>query len=655
MVKQNSRTIKAKITGFFGRNLLIATILIALIVGAVSTVLIVTKSNSLKNYQADSMVQGTTGWFNEQIGRVNLIAQTLAYEDYIGSRYDESEAFLADFIKENEAAYVYYFGLEDDRCIFSDGWKVPADYKATERDWYPDAFANPDKATVSAAYVDAETGRIVVTIAKAIVKDGKAAGVFAADFFVDDLIGMADDLSSASSFAILVDKDGTILTHRNSTYIPSVDADGEMISTGYKDINIPDKLVKPSGRTDAFSGDFYVSEYIADAGITVIFATSFFSFFGGLIIFYAICIILIVTTYLITTTRVKKVLSSSLKPLEELSQVSDDMQNGKLDYRTDNDSGDEVGTLCVAIERSNKAIKGYIDDISAKLSDMADGDLTVSVDGDYAGDFAPLKESINNIVASMKSAITIISEASEAVYSSSQNVHEGANSLAGDVGNVMEIVTDVEGKIDRIQESFGRSMEIATDARELSHSAIEGLEEGNKALKNLVQAMNEITDKSKSISAIIDIINDIASQTNLLALNASIEAARAGEAGKGFAVVADSVRVLAEQTTTAVANTTALISESEAAVRKGNDYVEETSGKMAGIVRITNDVDSRIQSIADCISDENTIVKDVKEAVSNMGDFTTNTQATSEECVAMSQVLEEQADHMQEAVRRFKI
>ena len=38
-----------------------------------------------------------------------------------------------------------------------------------------------------------------------------------------------------------------------------------------------------------------------------------------------------------------------------------------------------------------------------------------------------------------------------------------------------------------------------------------------------------------------------------------------------------------------------------------------------------------------------------------MGEFTTNTQATSEECVALSEVLNEQADNMQNAVNKFKI
>lgn len=245
--------IKNKIVQLFARNFLFTTIFIALVIGCISTYLILTKSNNLKNSSADAVVQGTTGWFDAQIARVNLIAETLAYEDYIGKRYDESEAFLADCLLENEAAYAYYFGPPDDRCVFSDGWEVPEDYKATERDWYPEAFANPDSASVSSAYVDADTGRIVVTISKAIVQNGEPVGVFAADFFVDDLIDMTTALSSSSSFAVLVDKDGTVLTHKDSQYVPTADADGEMVATTYDQIGIPEKLIAPSERVNVMS------------------------------------------------------------------------------------------------------------------------------------------------------------------------------------------------------------------------------------------------------------------------------------------------------------------------------------------------------------------------------------------------------------------
>lgn len=650
--KHSAISMKEKIANVFGKNFLVTSVTITLIIGVIASYLIITKSNALKNASANSVVQGASGWYNEQIGRVRLLAETLSYEDYIGTRFNASEAYLADCLTENAAAYVYYFGLSDDRCVFSDGWEVPADYKATERDWYPEAFANPDKVSVSAAYVDADTGRIVVTISKAIVKDGKPVGVFAADFFVDDLLAMSDSLSTNSSFAILIDKDGTVLTHKNNAYVPATDEAGEMVATNYKEIGIPDKLIAPAHRTYA-SG--YVSEYIETAGVTVVYATDFFSYYGGLILFYAISILLISVLYFLTTKKVRNVVSASLKPLEELSRVSEDVRNGKLGHSSGYRAMDEIGSLCRALELSNDTIKEYIDDISEKLEKVAQGDLTVEVTGDYVGDFAPLKDAINNIICSMKNAIQVISEASESVHTSAQNVQCGAGSLEEDVENVMEIVGNIEKQIDGVQNSFVESMNHVKEAGELSGNAIVYLEEGNEALADLVGAMNEIKDKSNSISAIIGIINEIAAQTNLLALNASIEAARAGEAGRGFSVVADSVRSLAEQTSSAAAQTTALIAESETAVNKGNRIVKATTEKMEHIVAITNDVNSKIRGISACIEEENNTVRNMKKAVDNMGAFTTNTQATSEECVALSAILNEQADSMQNAVKKFNI
>lgn len=654
-VKQSDKSIKKRIIGAFSRSFLITTIAIAVIMGIFSTVLIIQRGTRLKNASADSVVQGTTGWINAQIGRVNLIAETLSYEDYIGSRYDESEAYMADVISENEAAYAYYFGLSDDRCVFSDGWEVPSDYRATERDWYPDAFANPDQTFVSAAYVDADTGRIVVTISKAIVKDGKPVGVFAADFFVDELINMTEALSDVSSFAILVDRDGTVLTHKDKEYVPTADEEGEMIASTYEDVKIPSSLIASSERSYATKNYIYVAEYIEAAGITVVHATSIMHYYGGLVAFFVVYVIVIFVIFKVATKRINKLMVQSLQPMEDLTQVTEDMRNGKLDSSACYETDDEIGVLCKAIEESNSSIKDYIEDVSDKLSNMASGDLTVEVTADYIGDFAPLKDSINNIVNSMKSAIMIISEASNEVNDSAHNVKAGAGSLADDVENVTRIVFEVEQQIDVMQASFAESMRIVEEANALSTTAANNLDEGNESLQNLVGAMNEIMEKSSAISQIIGIINDIAAQTNLLALNASIEAARAGEAGKGFAVVANSVRTLAEETADAAARTTALIAESEVAVKKGNELVSFTTEKMESIVGITNDVNVKIQSVSACIEEENRTVSSMKEAIDTMGDFTSNTQATSEECVALASVLDEQAESMKRAVDKFSI
>lgn len=651
--KGGAVTIRERLIRVFGSSFLITTVLIALATGAVAASLIAMKSNGAKTASADAVVQGTAGWFDAQIARVNLIAQELAYEDYVGNRFSEAEAFLADCTKENPAAYAYYFGLNDDRCVFSDGWEVPADYKATERDWYPGAFASPEEAAVSAAYVDADTGRIVITVSKAIIKDGEPVGVFAADFFVDDLINMANALSNSSSFAILVDRDGTVLTHKNKAYTPSADADGNMIATTYDQAGIAKEMISPEKRKEKVSDYIYTAEYIKEADMTVLLATSLVSYYGGLILFCVISIVLIAVIYFVVTKRVGRVLVSALSPMAQLVEVSENMERGKLDYVSEYKIEDEIGSLCDAIERSNTAIKGYVADISEKLSGIAEGDLTVSVSDLYAGDFAPLGESINEIADSTRKAVQVISDAAESVYRSAGDVQQGAGSLAADVESVTELVSGIDTEIDAIRGHFSESMEMVDEAGTLSGDVVTHLEEGNRALEELVEAMDEIKEKSEAILSIIDIINNISSQTNLLALNASIEAARAGEAGKGFAVVADSVRALADETSSAAAKTTELINQSNAAVKKGSEFVATTTEQMEQIVKITDEVNGKIRGVADSIEEENRILADVKNSVRNVENFTTNTQATSEECVALSTVLNEQADHMQRAVKRF--
>ena len=119
---------------------------------------------------------------------------------------------------------------------------------------------------------------------------------------------------------------------------------------------------------------------------------------------------------------------------------------------------------------------------------------------------------------------------------------------------------------------------------------------GNKFAENIettkvaATGVADLSQKSSSISGIVESIRSIAEQTNLLALNAAIEAARAGDAGKGFAVVADEINALSAESSDAtgkiddilqdiierVNDTDKIIGRNSKAVIESNEKLEDT-------------------------------------------------------------------------------
>ena len=309
--------------------------------------------------------------------------------------------------------------------------------------------------------------------------------------------------------------------------------------------------------------------------------------------------------------------------------------------------------------------------------------------GQMARAIGDLREKLVTIVSQIKSQ-------SELLYNASTELDTNASHTTSTVGNVETAVNEIAtGATNQASETQKATDDIVNMGNMIEHtnSQVENLtstanlmressEEAAATLKELdninqqaIASIDVIYEQTNitNISALkikeaTTLISSIAEETNLLSLNASIEAARAGEAGRGFAVVASQIQKLADQSNESANQIDqiihALIEDSEKAVKTMDEVktimnLQSENVHKTGQVfeQVRDGISSSISGVGEIATKTTQLDKargDVVDVVQNLTAIAQQNAASTEETSASVMEVSNVMQEIMENANRLK-
>jgi methyl-accepting chemotaxis protein-1 (serine sensor receptor) len=302
-----------------------------------------------------------------------------------------------------------------------------------------------------------------------------------------------------------------------------------------------------------------------------------------------------------------------------------------------------------------KASAGGFKAIAARVERLGSGDLRPSYPAKGTDELAETMDSLRSSVQSLAVIVGDVRTNADEIAVATDQISSGNSNLASRGARMAASVQETTASMSTLRDTVTRNLESAHQASELANSAYSVADKGGAVVSRAVETMQAITESSKKIGDIIQVIDGIAFQTNILALNAAVEAARAGEQGRGFAVVASEVRSLAQRSAAAAKEISGLINHSISTVNTGAQYVNQAGQTMQEIVASIDRVKGIVTEISAASAHQTQEIRQIAAAVHEVDDSTQQNAALVEEISAAATSLRDRAHALAESVKTFKV